>query len=467
MRILETLSFIGSGRAPRLLAAAVLLLIGVAMIQASEEEPAPGPVVHIRVDSIIHPIASEFIRESLIEAERRDASALVIELSTPGGLMDSTNEITRAILNSDVPVVVFVGPSGARAASAGFFILMASDIAAMAPATRTGAAHPVGGQGEEIEGTLGEKVEQDAAADIRTLASRHGRNEELAEAAVKESRSFTEEEALEAGLIELIAIDARSLVEAIDGRELIGPGEKQTTVRTAGALIEELEMSPIQKLLATIAHPNIAYILMTLGGLGLYFELSNPGAVLPGVIGAICLVLAFFALSVLPVNYAGIALILLAMLFFLAEIKVTSYGMLTVAGLVSLVLGSMMLFKSADPAIRVGTDVIFAAVLFTGVVVTLLMTMVIRAHRLQVRTGLEGLINETGTARSELAPAGKVFVHGELWHAMSDVPSEDGPIADGTPITVVAVDGMTLRVRPRNGHQGSSRTAPETGHQGV
>jgi membrane-bound serine protease (ClpP class) len=240
----------------------------------------------------------------------------------------------------------------------------------------------------------------------------------------------------------------RSLLEEIDGREITGPGESVKVVRTSQAVIAELEMSPIQKLLATIAHPNIAYILMTLGGLGLYFELSNPGAVLPGVIGAICLVLAFFALSVLPVNYAGIALILLAMLFFVAEIKVTSYGMLTVAGLVSLVLGSLMLFKSADPALQVGADVIFAVVLFAGVTVTFLMSMVIRAHRRQVRTGLQGMVNEVGTVRTALAPSGKVYVHGELWHAVSDLPSEQGPIESGTPVTVVAVDGMTLRVRP-------------------
>jgi membrane-bound serine protease (ClpP class) len=449
--LIRTVSRPGIGR---LLLAGLLLVFGAATRGASEDESPAGPVVHIRVDSIIHPISSEFIRESLEQAERSGAAAMVIELSTPGGLMDSTNEITRAILNSDIPVVVYVGPSGARAASAGFFILMSADIAAMAPATRTGAAHPVGGQGEEIEGPLGEKVEQDAAADIRALAARHGRNEELAESAVVESRSFTEEEALEGGLIDLIAIDVRTLLDEIDGREIFESGGAAEVVRTAGAQIEELEMSPIQKLLATIAHPNIAYILMTLGGLGLYFELSNPGAVLPGVVGAICLVLAFFALSVLPVNYAGMALILLAMLFFIAEIKITSYGMLTIAGLVSLVLGSMMLFKSADPAIRVGTDVIMAVVLFTGVVVAFLMTMVVRAHRQQVRTGIQGMVNELGTARSDLSPGGKVFVHGELWNAVCEESLENGPIEAGTPIKVVAVDGMTLRVRPQTGDQG-------------
>jgi membrane-bound serine protease (ClpP class) len=456
-----------SRRRFRLTLALALLAGGMALIGAAQEEEPGATVVYIRLDSIIHPVSSEFIRESLAEAESREAAAIVIELSTPGGLLESTNEITRAILNSDVPVIVYVGPSGARAASAGFFILMSADVAAMAPATRTGAAHPVGGQGEEIEGTLGEKAEQDAAADVRALAARHGRNEELAEAAVVESRSYTEEEALENGLIELVAIDVRTLLEEIDGREIEGPGDAVEVLRTAGATIEELEMSPIQKLLATIAHPNIAYILMTLGGLGLYFELSNPGAILPGVIGAICLVLAFFALSVLPVNYAGIALILLAALFFIAEIKVTSYGLLTLAGLGSLVLGSLMLFKSADPALRVGLDVILAVVIFTGVVVSFLMTMVIRAHKRQVRTGLQGLVNEVGTVSADLDPKGKIKVHGELWHAVSESAGKGPPVPRGTSVKVVAVDGMTLRVRPLVDAPSGPETGGEEVSQGV
>jgi membrane-bound serine protease (ClpP class) len=429
----------------------LLVVLVCAGLWAQEEAASDGVVVYIQLDSIIHPIASEFIRESLAEAERRDAAAFVLELATPGGLLTSTREIFSEMLGSDTPVVVFVGPSGAQAASAGFFILMAADVAAMAPGTNTGAAHPVSGDGQEIGGVMAEKIEQDAAATIRSLAARNDRNAELAEAAVVESKSFTAEEALESGLIDLIAPDVPRLLIEIDGREVKGPGEAVTVLKTAGARIEELEMTPIQKLLATIAHPNIAYILMTLGGLGLYFELSNPGAVLPGVIGAICLVLAFFALSVLPVNYAGIALILLAMLFFIAEIKITSYGLLSVAGVASLVLGSLMLFKSADPAIRVGLDVIAAVVLFTVVVVGFLMTMVVRAHGRQVRTGLEGLVHEKGTARSAVAPKGKVFVHGEVWNAVSEMP-----IQAGTPIEVVAVDGMTLRVRPRAGTDGGS-----------
>ncbi len=435
------------------LAAAALLLAGVGLAQEAQEaqggedSTAPGPVIHIRVDSIIHPVISEFVRESLEEAQEREASLFVLELSTPGGLLTSTREIFSAMLESEVPVAVYVSPSGSQAASAGFFLLMAADIAAMAPGTNTGAAHPVGGQGEDIEGTMGEKVEQDAAATIRSLATRNKRNAELAEAAVVESRSFTAEEALESELIDLIVADVPALLAELDGRELAADGGETKTVRTAGAVIERPEMSSFQRFLGAIAHPNIAYILMTLGGLGLYFELQNPGAILPGVIGAICLILAFFALSVLPVNYAGIALIFLALIFFIAEVKVVSYGLLTVGGLISLVIGSLMLFKSSDPALRVGLDVIAAAVIFCLVTVGFLLLMAIRAHKSQVRTGLEGLVNERGVARSALEPSGKVFVHGELWNAVAE-----SPLAAGDDVEVVSVDGMTLRVRaPRAG----------------
>ncbi len=411
---------------------------------AAEPKPATSPVVvHLRVNSIIHPVASEFITESLAEAEGMDAAAVVIELSTPGGLLTSTREIFTAMLGSKVPVVVFVGPSGAQAASAGFFLLMAADVAAMAPGTNTGAAHPVAGQGEDFKGAMAEKVEQDAAATIRSLAARNGRNEELAEAAVVESRSFTADEALAEGLIDLVVADVPTLLKEIDGRVIRAGDGEGVALATAGASLRELEMTAFQRFLSAIAHPNIAYILMTLGGLGLYFEFSNPGAILPGVVGGICLILAFFALSVLPVNYAGIALIILAMIFFIAEVKVTSYGLLTVGGLISLVLGSLMLFKSVDPAIRVSLDVIAAATLFTLVVVVFMVRMVFKAHRSQVTTGLEGLVHLRGVARSALAPRGKVFVRGEIWNAVAE-----SAVAVGDEVEVVGVEGMTLKVRP-------------------
>ncbi len=432
----------------RLLAAFGLLLAGT-LLWAADSEPdadAERVVVLVRVDSIIHPVAEEFIVDSLARADDLGAEAFVLELSTPGGLLTSTRNIFTAMLEAETPVVVFVSPRGSQAASAGFFLLMAADVAAMAPGTNTGAAHPVGGQGEEIEGPMGEKVENDAAATIRSLATRSGRNAELAEEAVLESRSFTADEALESGLVDILAANLQELLQELDGTEVSREGRDTVVLQTASARVEKLEMSGFQKFLSTIAHPNIAYILMTLGGLGLYFELSNPGAVLPGVVGGICLILAFFALSVLPVNYAGVALIILAMIFFIAEIKVTSYGLLTVAGVISLILGSLMLFKSADPAIRVSLELIISMAVFTLVVVTFLVSMVIRSHRAQVATGAEGLLHKYGVTRTQVGRRGKVFVHGEIWNA-----SADEEIPAGSPVEIVSVDGLKLRVRPETG----------------
>jgi membrane-bound serine protease (ClpP class) len=434
--------------ASRLLAALGLLLAGT-LLWAADTEPAADAervVVLIRVDSIIHPVAEGFIVDSLARADDLGAEAFVLELSTPGGLLTSTRDIFTAMLEAETPVVVFVSPRGSQAASAGFFLVMAADVAAMAPGTNTGAAHPVGGQGEEIEGPMGDKVEQDAAATIRSLATRTGRNAELAEEAVLESRSFTADEALEAGLVDILAANLQELLQELDGTEVSREGRDTVVLQTASARVERLEMSGFQKFLSTIAHPNIAYILLTLGGLGLYFELSNPGAVLPGVVGGICLILAFFALSVLPVNYAGIALIILAMIFFIAEVKVTSYGLLTVAGVISLILGSLMLFKSADPAIRVSLELIVSMAVFTLVVVTFLVSMVVRSHRAQVATGAEGLLHKHGVTRTQVGLRGKVFVHGEIWNA-----SADEEIPAGTPVEIVSVDGLTLRVRPETG----------------
>jgi membrane-bound serine protease (ClpP class) len=366
----------------------------------------------------------------------------VVEINTPGGLMTSTREITTAMLGARTPVVVYVAPGGAQAASAGFFILMAADVAAMAPGTNAGAAHPVGSQGEDIPGVMGEKTTQDAAANIRALAARQGRNSELAQAAVVESRSFTAEEAVRSRLADLVAPSLPRLLQMIDGRR-VRRGEAVVTLRTAGVPVRHLELSPFRRFLAVLADPNVAYILLTLGFLGLYFELTTPGAILPGVIGGICLILGFFALSVLPVSYAGLGLLFLAMIFFIAEIKVVSHGMLAVAGVISLVLGSLMLFKSPDPALRVSLELIATLSLFSLVVVGFLVVMARRALRAPVRTGREGLVHEVGTARSDLAPHGKIFVHGEIWDAVAEEP-----VRAGEPVQVVGIRDLVLAVRP-------------------
>ncbi len=425
---------------------ALPLLLALAVAPAVVRAEAAEEVLVARVRGIIHPIAAEFLGEALVRADRENAAAVVIELDTPGGLMTSTRTITTAMLGTRVPVVVYVGPSGAQAASAGFFVLMAGDVAAMAPGTNTGAAHPVGPAGQTIDGVMAEKVEQDASANIRALAARNKRNLELAESAVLKSRSFTADEALQAGLVDAIAPSLEDLLRQIDGRTVTKSNGSTQVLHTAGRPQRPVEMRPVQKFLSVLAHPDIAYILLTLGFLGLYFELANPGAVLPGVVGGVALVLAFFSLSFLPVDYAGLALIFLGLVFFVLEIKITSYGLLTVAGVISLLLGSSMLFKTAEPALRVSRDVALSVALFAAAVVGLLVTLALRARRQPVRTGLEGLLHEAGVARSPIAPRGKVFVHGELWDARADQPVEPGQAVD-----ILAVEGRVLRVRARPG----------------
>lgn len=417
-------------------------LLGLAQPkQPAQPGRTRGEVILAKVHSIIHPVSAELIQDAIREGDESGAAAVVVQLSTPGGLLTSTREITTAMLGARTPVVVWVAPDGAQNASAGFFLLMAADVAAMAPNTNTGAAHPVGGQGEDIPGALGEKAEQDAAAHIRSLAARNGRNVQLAEAAVLKSRSFTAREALDNRLIDLIAPTLPELLQAIDGRT-VKKGSGTVALRTAGASVREVELSPFRAVLAFVADPNIAYILLTLGGLGLYFELMNPGAIFPGVVGGICMILAFFALSVLPVNVAGLALMGLALLFFIAEIKVVSHGLLALGGIASLVLGSLMLFKTPDAVLRVSFHLVASLAIFSALVVGFLLVLAVRVQRIPVRTGLEGLLQETGTARTAIAPRGKVMIHGELWDAVAAEP-----IAAGETVQVLSTRNLTLEVR--------------------
>jgi membrane-bound serine protease (ClpP class) len=429
---------------PVALALLALGLTGLAF--AAPAAPAPGEVLVVKVKSPIHPVSAELIKDAIQAADQKGAAAVIVELDTAGGLMTSTRDITTAILGARTPVVVYVAPGGAQAASAGFFILMSADVAAMAPGTNAGAAHPVDGGGKDIPGVMGRKVEQDSAANIRSLAVRNGRNVQLAEAAVLQSRSYTAEEALQDKLIEVVAADLPALVRALDGRA-IHRGTSQVILHTARAAVSRFEISPLRGFLGVLADPNVTYLLLGLGWLGLLFELMHPGAVLPGVVGAICLVLSLYGLSVLPVNFAGLALIFLAVVFFILEIKVASYGMLIVAGVVCLVVGSLMLFKSPEPALRVSVELIAMISAFSLLVVGFLVSMALRARRLPVRSGLEGMIHEIGTARSPLAPRGKVFVHGEIWDAVTE--EGDGPVAAGERVEVLAVRNLTLAVRRR------------------
>jgi membrane-bound serine protease (ClpP class) len=399
---------------------------------------AAAEVRKITVNAPIHPITSEYIVGAVRDAERANARLLIIGLNTPGGLDTSMREIIEAVVNARVPVAAYVSPSGARAASAGFFIGVACDIFAMAPGTNTGAAHPVGISltGQSMDKTMEDKVTHDAASYIKSLAAKRGRNVVLAEDAVRKSLSYTEEEALKGGLIDLVAASDAELIAALDGKALKRFDGTETTLALAGEPVVEFPMSFRQRFLLTISNPNLAYILLMIGLLGLYFEFANPGAILPGVLGGISLLLAIFSFQILPINYVGLLLIVLAVALFILEVKVHSYGMLSIGGIVAMIIGSMMLIDSPVPELRPSLRLIIPVAAGISLVCIFLVALVVKAQARRALTGREGMIGETGTARTDLAPTGKVFVHGELWEAESD-----GPIREGERVRVVAVGG--------------------------
>ena len=403
-----------------------------------------GEVVRMRVDDTIQPASQRYIERVLDDAALRGAELVVMELDTPGGLLDTTRDITSAVIGSPVPVVVYVAPSGARAASAGFFILISADVAAMAPGTNTGAAHPVGGQGENLPEDVRDKATNDAAAMVRSLAEQRGRNPETAERAVRESISLTADEALEEGLIDLIAPGFEDLLVQLEGRELTRPDGETLVLKLADEPVTMVEPTFAEQLFSVLANPNIAYLLMALGALGLYVEITHPGGILPRVVGVIFLLLGLYSVSVLPVSWAGVALIAVAVLLFILEVKVTSFGLLTVGGVISFVLGSLMLFDGPIPAMRVSLGVVMPTAVIFALLTGFLLSRVVRAHRARPMTGPEGLVGEVGRAIGELAPAGKVVVHGEYW----DARSVGGTVAGGTRVRVVAVGDRAIEVVP-------------------
>ncbi len=416
----------------------LLVLLG-ADFECAVSGADSGDVYVMTVSGSVNPGASDFIKRGIKTATDERAACFVIELDTPGGLAESMREIVQEILAADIPVVVFVSPSGARAASAGVMITVAADIAAMAHGTNIGAAHPVGAGGNDIQETMSEKVVNDMAAHARSVAEKRGRNAQWVERAIRENVSITETEALKENIIDLVAVDLTDLLQQINGR---GLKEKGTLVLDPGR-VERIKEGLRTKVLRIIGDPNIAYILMMIGLAGLYFELAHPGVVLPGVLGAICLVLSFFAFQTLPINYVGILLILLALFFFMLELKVTSFGMLTVAGVASMLLGSMMLFEDGGSGLRLSLQVLLTTVGIVSAFFITIAVLVVKAHTRQPQTGIEGIVGEVGVARTPLAPEGKVFVHGELWHAVA-VSSID----IGTRVKVVGVRGMVLEVEP-------------------
>jgi membrane-bound serine protease (ClpP class) len=400
---------------------------------------AKNDIYIIEVSDAISPGTAEYIKDGIESAEKDEAACLIIELDTPGGLAESMRLIIQDILGSKVPVVVFVSPAGARAASAGVMITMAADIAAMAPGTNIGAAHPVGAGGKEIGGTMSEKVINDMVANAKSVAEKRGRNIKWVEKAIRESVSATETEALEENIIDLIAKDTDELIEQINGRKIKDKGVLKLD-QSEKVIIEPTLRT---KILRTISNPNIAYILLMIGLAGLYFELSHPGAIFPGVIGGISLVLAFFALQTLPVNYAGILLIVLAIIFFIMEMKITSYGLLSVAGIISLFLGSLMMFKGTGPDLKLSWRVLLPTLILISGFFVFVAGLVFRAQISKPRTGSKGLVGEIGIVKKALAPEGKVFVHGELWNAKSDKTVEED-----AKVRVVNVVNLMLEVEP-------------------
>jgi membrane-bound serine protease (ClpP class) len=407
------------------------------------DSPAARVVKVIKIDGVINPVTAEFLDRSIKEAADDRAAALVIMLDTPGGLDSSMRLMVKAIIASPVVVVTYVSPSGARAASAGVFITLASPVAAMAPGTNIGAAHPVAMGGGKLTGDMAAKVENDAAAYIRSLAEKYGRNAQWAEDAVRKSVSVSESEALKLGVVDLVAANLDDLIVKLDGRKATTESGERTLV-TRGAKVERIEMGRRLGLLKIITDPNVAYVLMMMGVLGLFFELSNPGLILPGVVGGIALILAFYAFQALPVNYAGVLLILLGIIMFIAEIKVASYGLLSVGGVISLGLGSVLLIDSPLPYMRISMKIIMPMVVTLSVFFIILMRVAIKSRRSKVSTGAEALVGAVGEARTDIDPEGDVFIEGAHWRSYSDES-----IKKGEKVVVQKVEGLRLKVTRR------------------
>jgi membrane-bound serine protease (ClpP class) len=418
----------------------MLLLLLAAFPALSSAE-----ILKITVDAPIHPITAEYIVRTIDWADRQGAALIIMSLNTPGGLDSSMRQIIEKIVNARTPVAAYVSPSGARAASAGFFIGVACDIFAMAPGTNTGAAHPVGISiaGQSMDKTEEDKVTHDAASYIKTLAEKRGRNMSMAEDAVRKSLSYTEQEALKGGLVDMVAKTDQDIINAFDGKRLKRFNGEMTTLALKKEAIVVHPMSFRQQFLLTISNPNLAYILLMIGLLGLYFEFAHPGAILPGVLGGICLLLAVFSFQILPINYVGLMLIILAIILFILEVKVHSYGMLSVGGIAAMVIGSIMLINSPLPELRPSLRFIIPVALGLSLIIMFLVYLVARAHARRAFTGKEGMVGELGTAQTDLTPSGKVFVHGEIWEAEATEP-----VARGEKVKVVEVL-ETLKVRVR------------------
>ncbi|HWP42281.1 MAG TPA: nodulation protein NfeD [Blastocatellia bacterium] len=418
----------------------VIAAVALLLVLLSTGADVRAQVLRLKLDDQITPASAEVIATAISRAEREGAAALLITLNTPGGLDTSMREIVTRIVDSRVPVIVYVGPSGARAASAGFVILLASDLAAMAPGTATGAAHPVMMGGRDMEKTMAEKVVNDASAYVRSFAEKRGRNPQAAESTIRESKSFTEREALENGLIEIIARDEADLLAQADGRT-IRFGSSEDVLHTAGQPVVEFTPSLRQQLLMALADPRIAFVLFAVGALCVYFEFQHPGAVVPGVVGALAVVLALYGFHMLPINLTGLLLIVLAIGLFVLEAKVQGFGILGLGGIVAAVIGSLILIDVPTPELRLPLGLVLAVVIPFGIILVFMLRLALRARREKITTGTAGMIGLRGRAETEIVQEGMVFVRGELWRARSPMK-----IARGEQVRVVGVDGLMLEV---------------------
>jgi len=403
--------------------------------------PAAPKVIAVNIDSVVHPITVEIVGHAIQQASGENAAAVLLRLNTPGGLLDATREINSRIVASRVPVIAYVTPSGGRAASAGFFILEAADVAAMAPGTNTGASSPVL-LGQQMDPVMRSKVENDTSAWLRSLVTKRGRNSELAEQTIRQAKAFTEKEALDNHLADIIALHEKQLLADLDGREIKRFDGSMETLHTRGAEIVDYRASPRERLIEAIADPNTGYILLVLGALGIYFEFQAPGLILPGVAGGILALLGLSSLAVLPINWTGAALLILALVLFLLEVKIASHGVLGTGATVAMVLGAVLLING-PPELRIHLSTALAVGLPFALITMFLTTLAIRARSSKSSMGEAAMIDLIAQARTALAPSGKVFVHGEYWDAVSTVPVEPGG-----QVRVIGVDGMRLRVEP-------------------
>ena len=419
----------------------VLLMILFVLTGTQTRAEMSAPIVQIDLDAVVHPVSADYVRSGITHAKDIGARAVIIRINTPGGLMESMRDIVGAILDSEVPVITWVGPNGSRAASAGFFILLAGDIAAMAPGTNTGAAHPVTGTGGKIEDVMEKKVVNDISAYIRSYVSKRGRNVAMAELGVVESRAFTAQEAVDQKLIDAVVADVPDLIRKYNGQQIRRFNGTTTVLSLEGAAIESYAMSARQNLLSRALDPNLALILGMIGLLGLYFELTHPGMILPGVAGAICLILSMFSFNLLPVNWAGAALILLAIVLFVLEASITSHGILGLGGIIAMIFGASMLVEGPIPELRIHLATTIAVTLPVAAIMIFLLRLAIASRRMKTITGEEGMIGEVGLAKSDVHLKGRVFVHGESWNASSAVP-----IAAGSSVRIVKVQGLKVEV---------------------